>query len=56
MNMGEILKFCKDHKIYPDLLTQAELTSLVRLLNLKRKKTEDVTTLDQDTFSNGFFL
>lgn len=42
MNMGEILKFAKEHNIYPELLSKEEIQSLVRLLNLKQKKTEDI--------------
>ncbi len=46
MNMGEILKFTKEHNIYPELISKDEITSLVRLINLKNHKTEDVHSLD----------
>lgn len=42
MNMGEILKFAKDHNIYPELLSKDEILALVRLMNIKRKKPEEV--------------
>lgn len=42
MNMGEILRFAKDHNIYPTLLAKDEVQTLVRIINLRRKKTTDV--------------
>ena len=54
MNMAEIIKLARDYKIYPELLSKEEIQSLVKLIN--RKRTEDLTTIDFDTFKNVFFL
>lgn len=46
MTLAETFKFTKEHNIYPELLTKDEIQSLIRLINLKKKKTEDLTSLD----------
>eukprot|EP00347_Sterkiella_histriomuscorum_P006073 403354173 len=54
MNLAEIFKFTKDHNIINELLSKDEIQSLVRLINLKRKRTEDVTNMDLEAFTNFY--
>ena len=50
MNLAEILKLSKDHNICPGLLAKDEIKSLIRLINLKRKRSEDLSRLDLEGF------
>lgn len=50
MNLGEILKFAKDHGIYSVLLSKDEIQSLVRMIGLKNNKRDEIMTLNEDTF------
>jgi len=51
MNLGETLKFLKDHDITPDLLTKEEAQTLLRLLTMK---TKDINNLDFESFQQFF--
>ena len=55
LNMGEIFKFCKDHNIISsDMLTKDEIQTLVRLINMNKKKQISskgvINTLDFENF------
>ena len=54
LNLGEIFKFLKDHEITNELLTKDEAQAIVRLLTMKRKKSEEVNTLDFENFQQFF--
>jgi hypothetical protein len=45
LNLGEVIKFAKDHNIMSDLLTKDELQSIIRLINLKDNRKGDSSTL-----------
>lgn len=54
MNFAEVLKFTKDHNILNELLSKDEIQGLVRLINIKRKRTEDVSNLDLEAFTQFY--
>jgi hypothetical protein len=51
MNMGEIVKFCKDHGLIDstNFLSRDEIVTLVKLINTKKKK-PDGSNLDFEGF------
>jgi hypothetical protein len=51
MNMGEIVKFCKDHGLIDssNFLSRDEIVTLVKLINTKKRKS-DVGKLDFEGF------